>query len=77
MVTKRNPISGHPSTAGNRLSGYNLSPPYIVWLELVVDDAIVANTEGEIRRLKAMRELDPGDLAEIDAFLEFKRARKK
>lgn len=47
------------------------------WLELVVDDAIVANTEGEIRRLKAMRELDPGDLAEIDAFLEFKRARKK
>lgn len=46
------------------------------WLELVTDDTMVIYREEERARVERMRNLAPGDLAELDAFLAFKASVK-
>ncbi|MGH8171816.1 MAG: helix-turn-helix domain-containing protein [Rhodanobacteraceae bacterium] len=46
------------------------------WLELVTDETVVVYREDELRRVEQMRSLDAEGLAELDAYLAFKRSLK-
>lgn len=47
------------------------------WLELVNEDATVIQDEAEAERVKSIRELPADALAELDAFLAFKRSQAR
>lgn len=47
------------------------------WLELVTEEATVLYQSDEIGRVQRIRELDAAALAELDAFLAFKAAKRE
>jgi hypothetical protein len=46
------------------------------WAELLTDEAFVIWKKEEMVRVDRMRHLSPEELAELDAFLAFKTAKK-